>query len=301
MTIIGATFEDLNVQEIISNWKFFANELLDKKLIAFRNIKIDRCEHHDLLYVLQNGGQPEDDMNNFCPTKDLHQSMEFCESRTDGDEDDVTWSVAGRGYVISKRRHRGIEKNFLQDEYRQEFFEWSVHVDTPLDGYKEETKKLQAYTSMYMTTFEYPEGIGKTYFASMVDMYEKLPPNLRHAVSNAFIEEWKGGKSKLEKMNIWPVLHAHPHTAEGILFYPGWNAEIVPNEYATKEICDEIKNWVRNYFLNSDNWLAWGWRENDFIMWDNRSLIHRFEGGWESDKRIFSQGGVDGSPPIKLF
>lgn len=301
MTMIGASFENVNIQEIINNWKFFAQELLDKKLIAFRNIKIDRYEHHDLLYVLQNGGRQESEMIDFCPSKNLDKSMETCMARKDGDEGDVTWSIVGRGYVIPRRCHREMDENFLRPEYENEFFEWSIHVDTPLDGYREEIRRLQAYTSMHMLKFDYPEGVGNTYFASMADMYEKIPVELRSLLRNSFIDEWRGGRDKLEKLNTWPVLHSHPETREPIFFYPGWNAEIIQNDEISSEECQQIKDWARSYFLDSKNWTAWKWKENDFIMWDNRCLIHRFEGGWESDKRVFSQGGVDGFPPMRLF
>lgn len=301
MADIGISFENVTVEEVVSNYKFYASQLLDKKIISFRGIELDKYSHHDFLYLLSNGGPPDEEMENFIESKNLENNLELIKPMGGGDDDDTVSHLPGRGHVISKRRHVNLGANFLSLDKAQEFFEWSIHVDTPLDGLRDEVKSLQAYTSMHMSKFDYPEGVGSTYFTSMIDMFEKFPKELIRELYSATVEEWRKSGDKIEKCNLWPALHKHPFTGESIFFYPGWNSIISLSHEITHEVAIEIQNWVRDYFLDEENWYTWSWRKNDFIMWDNRSLAHRFEGGWIPEKRIFSQGGFGGFPPERLI
>ena len=300
MTKIGVSFENVTVEEIIKNYKFYASQLLDKKIITFRGIELDKYSHHDLLYFLSNGGPSAEEAQE---AKYLDNNLETVEPQGGGDEGDVVSSMEGRGYVISRRRHVYLENQFLNPAYAQEFFEWSIHVDTPLDGKVSENKSIQAYTSMYMNKFDYVEGIGNTYFLSMIEMFEKCPHRIIEKLYSAEVEEWRrsGDGREKSKFNTWPALHKHPVTGEPMFFYPTWDSIVKCNNEITHDASIMIQDWVRNYFLDKENWYTRSWRKNDFIMWDNRSLVHRFEGGWSPEKRIFSQGGMGGLEPEALL
>lgn len=299
MTKIGVSFENVSAEEVISNYKFYASQLLDKKIISFRGIELDKYSHHDLLHFLGNGGPSAEEAKR---SKHLDSNLETIEAMGGGDSDDFVSSIHGRGHVISKRRHVNLENQFLELSNAKEFFEWSIHVDTPLNGPMSENKNIQAYTSMYMNKFDYAEGVGNTYFLSMIEMFEKCPHQIIQKLYSAEVDELrKSGDGRDEsKLNTWPALHKHPVTGEPIFFYPTWSSIVTCGDEITHDISLEIQDWVRNYFLDKENWYTWSWKKDDFIMWDNRSLVHRFEGGWSSEKRIFSQGGLPGLPPQLL-
>jgi hypothetical protein len=176
----------------------------------------------------------------------------------------------------------------------QNFFEWSVHADTPQDCDKP-GDRLQSYSSMHMLRFDYPETVGRTKFLSLIDLYEKCPTGFKEKLVGSTIEEWKSGGSSL--LNFWQPFHVHPVTNEKIMFWPSWYVKLHGKE---KPWFEDLVDWVRAYFSDESNWFVWSWRKEDFLMFDNRALVHSFEGGWESEKRVFSQGGIGSAVPVEL-
>ena len=52
-------------------------------------------------------------------------------------------------------------------------------------------------------------------------------------------------------------------------------------------------DWFRAYresnLTEGDVYLTWEWDEGDFIIWDNRNIIHSVTGGWKIGDRIFNK------------
>jgi hypothetical protein len=198
------------------------------------------------------------------------------------------------GHIIPKRNHDKLGSSILS-ENPEYFFKWSVHVDTPQTDIEQSFNNLQSHTSMYMINFEYPESVGSTSFLSLVDLFNNCPIEFKKKLAGCTIEEWKNSGTQL--LNLWKPFHIHPITQEKIMFWPSWWVKLHDKQ---EPWFDDLINWVRLYLSNKDNWFRWSWKKGDFLMFDNRSLVHSFENGWDPNKRVFSQGGISGKPPIEL-
>lgn len=289
MTKIGASFADLSVTDILQNIDTYADILLERKVLAFRGIKLSIEQHHVLINALTT--------RKWDQSFDPDEKTEYITS-----DHGETFSVYARedvmtdgtnGYVIPKRNHAQIEPAHITGD-PFEFFKWSVHVDTPQDP-DNPIDILQSYTSMHMHLFAYPETVGRTKFLSLTELYDNCPEEYKEKLLGKKIREYKN--SGTLHLGTWDALIKHPDTKEKMLFWPSWYVGL---DGENEPWFDEMLDWVRAYMKDTSNWFFWSWRENDFIIFDNRALVHSFEGGWESKNRIFSQGGIGSGTLVPL-
>ena len=293
MVSIGVSHEGLTIDDVLSNSEFYAQQLLEKKVIAFREIEMTHEQHRALLGALSDGGfHKREAQKEAARTRGRSPAP-----RSVTDHKKSLSAVYGEDFlgahIINERSHQTLTPEFINGSL-DNFFEWSVHIDTPQNEDKS-SENLQPYTSMHMLKFEYPETVGRTKFLSLVDLYSRCPEHFKQKLMGSTIEEWKMNKTKL--LNLWKPFHVHPYTNEKIMFWPSWWVKFHGKE---EPWFDDLVEWVRSYLKDTENWYSWSWRKHDFIMFDNRALVHSFEGGWESEKRIFSQGGLGGLPPTEL-
>lgn len=285
MLTIGTEYTNITYSDITDNYKVYAEELLRKKILCFRNIELDHSQHLNLLEYLADGGEkPSLSVNEMNSSLSSIYPTEFTVLKKDG----------MRGYIIPMRNHSDLDPGhiFLDP---LEFFKWSVHMDTNQQVGDPNQHILQAYTTMYMWKFDYDPSVGKTKFCSLIDMYNKCPIEYKEKLINYKIEEWRS--SGTEFTNIWSPFHMHPITNEIIMFWPTFYIKL---HKANKSWFNDLTEWVKNYLYDENNWFIWSWKEKDFIIFDNRCLVHAFEGGWDHNKRIFSQGGIIFKEPIEL-
>jgi hypothetical protein len=282
MTSIGATFTGVTFDHVLENMDVYADALRDYKVLGIKSIDLGVVTHHALINALTS----RECGVHYATSGDIYE-----QTTTDHEEtftiyvrEDVTTGGSG-GYVIPQRNHHQQDPGLIHGD-PFEFFKWSVHVDTPQDP-DNPIDVLQSYTSMHMHHFKYPETVGRTKFLSLVDLYVSCPMHFKEKLVGRKIKEYKN--SGTLHLGTWDALVVHPETHEKILFWPSWYVGL---DGGDEPWFDELVEWVRAYMLNEDNWFIWSWHENDFVMFDNRALVHSFEGGWESKNRIFSQGGI---------
>jgi hypothetical protein len=281
---IGVSYAGVTLDSIFDNAAFYSDQLKKQKVIAFREIDLSIDGHHALINALSSGVVPE--KTNSQQSKDLREqaTTDHGETFTLYAKEDMSTGGSG-GYVIPHRNHHRQERGLVYGD-PFEFFKWSVHIDTPQDP-DNPIDFLQEYTSMHMHHFKYPENVGRTKFLSLVDLYDRCPMHFKEKLFGRKIKEYKN--SGTLHLGTWDALVVHPETHEKILFWPSWYVGL---DSGDEPWFDELIEWVRTYMLDENNWFIWSWRENDFVMFDNRALVHSFEGGWDSENRIFSQGGI---------
>lgn len=287
MLTIGSSFSGLSLDEILSNIDYYADTLEKRKVIGFRGIDLSIDEHHVLINALAfrrwdntSRGKGKESVSGHGETFSVYTK-----------NNDKSRGV--EGYIIPARSHHQIEKEFIVGD-EEEFFKWSVHIDTPQNPDKP-SDILQSYTSMHMHLFKYPESVGRTKFLSLVDLYKKCPANYKEKLLHKKVREYKNNGTL--HLGTWDALIKHPVTDEKMLFWPSWYVGLDDGD---EPWFDELVEWTRGYMSNKDNWFFWSWKENDFVMFDNRALVHSFEGGWVSENRVFSQGGIGSGKLIPL-
>jgi alpha-ketoglutarate-dependent taurine dioxygenase len=138
-----------------------------------------------------------------------------------------------------------------------------------------------------------PEG-GDTQFANMHKAYEALPEATKREIAglrviNSFQHMLETcGTYRLPEeaaKTVPPVEHplvrTHPESGAKSLFITMYSREIVGmNREAGRALLDDLlKHATQPEFV-----LTVKWRQNDFVFWDNRSLVHRAIANYDMSK-----------------
>ena len=132
---------------------------------------------------------------------------------------------------------------------------------------------------------ELPEKGGDTQFANTQLAYEALPEDRKKELDGLFVvHSWEANRrntgnkpaSEEEKKERPPVTHPlvriHPETGKNTLYVGIHTSHIVDlPEDEGRELLHELMEFAtRDAFIYSH-----AWRKGDFVMWDNRCLLHR--------------------------
>jgi taurine dioxygenase len=135
-------------------------------------------------------------------------------------------------------------------------------------------------TTLYAV--EIPAIGGDTLFADMYKAYDALPPQLksrlvdRQAV-HSLEKSRTGGRPATEEElraappTAHPILQVHPDTGRNVI-YCGTHADAVvglSKEDGHRLLADLMAHCTRPEFLYRHKW-----RQGDFLIWDNRALVH---------------------------
>lgn len=185
--------------------------------------------------------------------------------------------------VLRSQSHQHVKG--VEDWDKRDFF---VHQNWHIDyAYLGDPYSL---LSMHMTTFTCPKDRGQTHLASLIDLYEALPPYLQEHLQTAKFEHRIG-----EESHQHPALRTHPVTGETSLYWSDGGTKLVGTHDGW---FDELKAFVNNYLLDKSNWWSWEWSEGDVLVWDNRCLIHSFSPGWDRNQRAFDRGNIGRETPF---
>lgn len=268
------TVENVNFSDIIKNRSLYQDALIKHKVLGFRNLNPTKEEHKLLLEKLYVGSEINPYIEDLILVN--HDYLDF-----------------------------PIDKN---DEA---FILYNWHVDFPDDN-----KLMCSYITMHMQTFKCPPDAGQTIFINLIDLYERCPEKYKKQLNKKNIE-FIGLRGLDPNKNIethkniesrtFRALRTHPITKETILFWTCgfWSGTSNPLSKVDKNIAPALKlkgsqedwfydfsDWILKEFQNKNNWGIWNWNENDFIIWDNRALLHSFSGGWNKEERIFLRTNI---------
>ena len=192
----------------------------------------------------------------------------------------------------------------------QDFILYNWHIDYPPE---DSEKKLCSYIALHMHTFNCEPDAGQTIFISLIDLYKRCPIQFKKKLSDVELIALRGVSENETVVNkTFKAIRTHPITEDKILF---WGCGFAPaalnirsgkyehnTDHSLKPMVtlngdaadwfDDLSSWVLNELKNKNNWAIWSWKKNDFIIWDNRALLHTFSGGWEKKDRIFSRSNI---------
>ena len=146
---------------------------------------------------------------------------------------------------------------------------------------------------------------GDTLFANTADAYDDLPDNLKQRIKNlnalhsaklpyakdgVYATEGKKRTMKIHtsdeanKMMPHPIVRTHKETGRKTLFInPVYTIEI---EGMTKQDSDLLLFELYSHMGNEKYIFRHKWHPNMLIMWDNRTVMHMAEGGYDGHERL---------------
>ena len=150
-------------------------------------------------------------------------------------------------------------------------------------------KKLPSKASV-LYALEIPKSGGDTLFCNMHWALEKLDPRIRDIIKNkkathSYIASFEGHTSaKRQKLKLTskqkkqlkevnhPIIRKHPETGNSALYVnPGFTTLI---KNFTPKKSKEILNSIFETSTKKENIYKYKWKKNDFVIWDNRSVMH---------------------------
>ena len=144
---------------------------------------------------------------------------------------------------------------------------------------------------------ELPSYGGDTQFVNMNKLYENLPLALRDEIKNLKAEhvyQSKHSKRKLMSLKknvnnyhkvIHPLIRTHPETGLKCLYINPIRIENILN-YNEQQTIDLLKKLME--FVHSKKYeYRHKWKVGDFVIWDNRILMHKANGDYDMNERRY--------------
>ena len=156
-------------------------------------------------------------------------------------------------------------------------------------GYEKEPAKATALYSIHI-----PSVGGDTLFKSMYAAYDNMPADLKSRIDGKQALFNYGGRTKknlhlLDKSEHErpPAMHdlvrVHPETGRKVL-YPSPN-QILGIVGMSPEESEQTVNELLAYITSTEEDYRHKWQLGDFVMWDNRCVLHRATGDYPVHER----------------
>tara|TARA_Y100000746_G_scaffold197521_1_gene180274 strand:- start:94 stop:927 length:834 start_codon:yes stop_codon:yes gene_type:complete len=144
---------------------------------------------------------------------------------------------------------------------------------------------------------EIPSFGGDTQFVNMNKLYEHLPQVLKSKIKNLKAEhvyQSKHSKRKLmslkndvnhNKKVVHPLIRTHPETGLKCLYINPIRIEKISNynEQQTIDLLNELMELVKSKKFEYRH----KWQVGDFVIWDNRILMHKANGDYDMNERRY--------------
>lgn len=181
----------------------------------------------------------------------------------------------------------------------------------PQDWHSDGAMKPLPATYTYFYGRVIPENPPVTYWMNMYRVYEALPDDLRARVKELSIihHQYSAGNEfplppslPLEQRlqgAVHPIVRVHPKTGCPILYLPHRDDALVVG--LSVEESFELVRTLRAFAAAASEF-QWGsaMQVDDFVMWDNRSSLHRRD-GWDSkESRVVWHLANEGERPVPL-
>jgi alpha-ketoglutarate-dependent taurine dioxygenase len=193
-----------------------------------------------------------------------------------------------RGHNILENVYNIVNEAFLMRASPTEFLGGNWHQDNTDDLLP------PSYISMCMTKYACSgKGVGDTAFIDLEEAYLNCPDDIKSYLDGVDVRHISPN-TEPEGVVRW-AYRTHPVTGNISLYYS--NDSISPSGGMTMEF-QNYMDWFKEYRGNEDNIIRWEWDVGDFIIWDNRNILHSVSGGWKIGDRIFNKVNSKPEEPI---
>ena len=144
---------------------------------------------------------------------------------------------------------------------------------------------------------EIPSFGGDTQFIDMHLLYENLPKEMKNKIKNLkakHVYQSKFSKRKLMNINnqdfdknevFHPLVKIHPETGLKSLYINPIRIEQISN-FSDEKSLDLINN-LMNYVDTLKFEYRHQWKVGDFVIWDNRTLMHKANGDYDMTEKRY--------------
>ena len=218
---------------------------------------------------------------------DINQQREIVEKLLTDDElvtnKGEHTDTAGFHLAIKENVEKIVNEEILNMHDPIGFMHGNWHQDNTDEKY------IPSYVSMSMTKYLCSEkGIGETVFIDLEKAFLDCPEDIKYYLDG--IDVRHVSPNTQPDGYIASPYRINPETGNICLYYS--NDDMTPVDGMTTEFQSYL-DWFRAYresnFTEGDVYLTWEWDEGDFIIWDNRNIIHSVTGGWKIGDRIFNK------------
>lgn len=156
---------------------------------------------------------------------------------------------------------------------------------------------------------EVPAKGGDTQFANTQKGYASLSPEMKERIEGLMVEHsWEASRrnvgapppSEEQKRERPPVHHplarTHPDTGEKVIYLGHHVSHIVG---LPKEDSDALIEELTAHTTRPELVYTHQWRKGDYVMWDNRCLLHRARPNYDvgSERRVLHRTVIIGTKP----
>jgi hypothetical protein len=247
------TIENVKASDVLENHLYYQELLIKHKVLGFRNLAPSDEEHEKILKKMYKENSNTIKLNS---------------------------EKVGRSF------HQGLSIPLNKDD--KEFILSNWHVD-----FIPKSQNSYAYISMHMDVFNCAPDVGQTLFINLIDLYQRCPDEYKKNINK---EDFKFININLEN-RAHKATRVHSITGEDILFFTAGFGDLSKKESYILSSNNEIwfnnfSDWVLSELQDKNNWGIWSWNKDDYLIWDNRALIHSFTGGWNKEDRIFNRSNI---------
>ncbi|ATU95241.1 TauD/TfdA dioxygenase family protein [Phyllobacterium zundukense] len=173
-------------------------------------------------------------------------------------------------------------------------------------------ERPNAYSVLYARNA--PDNPPRTGFMNTYTLYESLPSDLKKEIStlravfsvhnrsqdfNTFMTGASVDDAKRADGPRHPLVRLHPSTNRPFLYLPRRRDALIEG-YSSEKSRNLLERLWAAVFSLSDQWHA-ALEANDFVIFDNRAVLHNRE-GWEStQERTVFHLALEGETPIPAF
>lgn len=162
-----------------------------------------------------------------------------------------------------------------------------------------------------------PEYGGDTVWANTVRAYELLPEELKRFAESlraVHSNDYDYGAERVVTethrldhhrqvfvSSVWeaehPVVHVHPQTGERALLLGHFFKRL--SGFSSRESA-RIFELLQNRAIQLENTVRWQWRQDDVVIWDNRSTQHYAVNDYGDQPRVVRRVTVEGDPAVAV-
>lgn len=215
------------------------------------------------------------------PTKDELEQITKLLYRGEND-----FSTLNAGFLYNQS-HSGNPHTQVDD------VEWFINSQWHMDN--SFIPEVPSYTALHMHTFKCHRDFGQTHIYSLVNAYRDCPEHIKEKLQTAQFVNATGLVNMSDSdIAVHPALRTHPATGETMLFWSGHDMRLAGD---IEPWFEELKKFMKDQLSRPELRYTWAWDEGDFIMWDNRAVLHSFSPGWTHEQRVFTRVEVGMEKP----
>lgn len=196
------------------------------------------------------------------------------------------------------QQHIGLNRIPL-DCYNEEYYTFvksNWHIDNSSEV--EPHCYIPIIISMKMEVFNCPQGLGRTLFIDSEKMLKDTPVEILEWMKESFLVNLMGYRHEnsyitpglfndtIYPLRVFPMIRTHPVSGKNHFVYISSKYDCYPHN---PQMLQKYREFTENYLMDKDNWIICDWHNSSMVIWDNRSVLHSFEPGWQDDDRVFTR------------